>query len=850
MEGLTLKRVFKVVSFALVALVLVVGFLLGALVLFHFYPAVKYAKEYKPKLSGTVSVPHLKSEIVIRRDDNGVPHIFAQSEEDAWFALGYVMAQDRLFHMDFYRRLSQGRISELIGPLAVKYDKILRTFRLKKYAGEVLEKYADVYAPIRKPLDAFLQGINTFIEMEPLPPEFRILGYKPEPFTEVDCLTTAMIMPITFADGLRHDLMNLVLKMKYPDEDFSILSCGYHRERPVTIMETIEEAEEYLKSQGRDLSNWGLPTACLTPTSARQMVACLEDFASTWQDIVEFMGIHLGSNSWVLGGTRTQSGKPIFANDPHIGFLQPSVWYQAHLIYEDYDLYGFYFPLIPIPLLGQNSNFAWGLTMFANDDHDLYQEIFKPDDPTKVKYRGDWVPVIEEEETVHVRFRKPVTFKRRLTPHGVVITDIYRTLVNYIGPELSLYWVWQHVPYTDFMAFYKMSHAKDMNSFQEGVSLITSPGLNVSYTDKFGNFAWWVGAKIPIRPDHVNPKYVLDGASGKDEVLGFVPFELNPHLINPPCGYIVTANNLSTVKPVGDVKELQGYWEPSDRAYRMEELLEQRSDWTIEELRMVQLDHYSVPGPEIVKTMIELLTPKKTEMSPLEQSALDRLGSWDYQFSVDSIGASIFAVSCDAIFRNLLMDELGPKMLRAYATVADRWSFLKYVIHDDVCFLWDNRSTPNVETRADIVFCAFKEAVQVLSKKVGKDIAKWNWGNLHVLEFHHPLGYIPFLRKLFNVGPFPCPGSYHVVNNMPYVAGSYKYDVVAGPSTRRLIDFAQPNRVMEILPTGNSGIPSSKWYRDQAEKFVRGNYREARMTMEQIEKNTVEKMILKPINQK
>ena len=846
MEGLTLKRIFKVLAIALFCFLVVLCLLLGCFIVFYFYPAVKYAKEYVPKLSGTVNVPQLQSELIIRRDDNGVPHIFAQNEEDAWFALGYVMAQDRLFHMDFYRRLSQGRISELLGPIAVKYDKILRTFRLRKYAEEVLEKYGDIYDPIRKSFDAFLKGINTYIETEPLPPEFRILGYQPEPFTELDCLSTAMIMPITFADGLRQDLMNLVLKMEYPDEDFSILSCGYHRERPVTIMETIEEAEEYLKSQGRDLTNWGLPTACLQPSQNRQTVACLEEFMSTWQDVVEFMGIHLGSNSWVLGGSRTQSGKPIFANDPHIGFLQPSVWYQAHLVYEDYDLYGFYFPLIPVPLLGQNTNFAWGLTMFANDDHDLYQEIFRTDDPTKVKYRGDWVPVIEEEETIKVRFSKPVTFKRRVTPHGVVITDIYRTLMNYVGPELSLYWVWQHVPYTNLMASYKMSHAKDIHSFQEGVSLVTSPGVNVTYTDKLGNFAWWAAAKIPVRPDHVNPKYVLDGASGKDEVLGFVPFELNPHLINPSCGYIVTANNLSTVKPVGDVKELQGYWEPSDRAYRMEELLEKRSDWTIEELRKVQLDHFSVPGPDIVKTTTELLIPEKGKMSSLEQEALERLSSWDYQFAVDSIGASIFTVFCDAIFRNLLLDELGTEMFRAYSTVADRWCFFKYVVHDDTCFLWDDRSTPETETRKDIVLRSFKEAVKVLTKKVGKDIDGWKWGKIHVLEFHHPLGYVPFLRKMFNVGPFPCPGSYHVVNNMPYLVGSYKYDVVAGPSTRRLIDFAQPDRVLEILPTGNSGIPSSKWYKDQAEKFIRGDYREARLTMEQIDTHTVEKLIMKP----
>lgn len=846
MEGLNVKKVIKVVLVSILCLLIVLCLLAVGLIFFYMYPAVQYTKVYMPKMSGTITAPHVQSELVIKRDDNGVPHIFAQNEEDAWFALGYLMAQERLFQMDLYRRLSQGRLSELLGPFAVKYDVILRTLRLKKYAEEMLSKNSDILNPLKKSFDAFLAGINTFIEQEPLPPEFRILGYKPEPFTHVDCMSTAMIMPITFAKGLREDFVNFVLKTKYPDKDFSVLSCGYHRESPVTIMETIEEAEEYLKSQGRDLSNWGLPTASLKESTSKEAVAFLEDFISTWQDIVDFMGVHMGSNSWVLAGTRTKSGKPILANDPHMGFLQPGVWFQAHLVYGDHDLYGFYLPLIPVPLMGQNSTYAWGLTMVANDDNDLYLETFNPEDPLKVKYKGEWVPVIEETETINVRFSKPVTFKRRLTPHGVVVTDIYRKLLNYDGPELSLYWVWQHVPYTDVLGFYKISHAQDLDSFQEGTSQITSPGINVSYADKFGNIAWWACAKIPVRPDHVNPKNVLDGASGKDEVLGYLPFELNPHLINPPWGYIVTANNLSTVKPVGDIEELQGYWEPSERAQRIEELLEQRTDWTLEDLQKVQLDHFLVSGPTLTKTMIESLSPKKTEMSSMEQNAFERFSNWDYQFDVENVGATIFTVFCEAILHNLLLDELGDDIFRAYCTTADHWSFFKYVIHDDNCFLWDDISTQEKETRSDIVFRSFQESVKMLHKKLGKDISQWKWGQIHTLEFHHPLGYIPILRKIFNVGPFPCPGACNVINNMLYFESGYKYEVIAGPSTRRLIDFVQPDRVLEVLPTGNSGIPHSRWYRDQVEMFMRGGYREARMTIQQIEEHTIEKIIITP----
>ncbi|MCX8064718.1 MAG: penicillin acylase family protein [Candidatus Hydrogenedentes bacterium] len=846
-----MNKLLKRTLYGIIFVIVLVFLCIVVYILYHLKISQEYLATYKPRYSGELSVKGISTRVTVKRDDNGVPHIYADNEGDAWFALGYVMAQDRLFQMDFYRKLSQGRLSEIVGPPAVKYDKILRTLRLRKYAEEVIDKYSAEFSPLRDSFEAFIRGINTFIETQILPPEFLILHYRPEPFNVVDCLTSAMIMPVTFADGLRQDLVNLYLKLKYPDEDFSVLSCGYHRETPITIMESVKEAEEYLKSQGRDLSNWGLPSASNNNflKSREYLLANIENFISTWQDLVNFMGIHWGSNSWVVSGMKTKSGKPILASDPHIGFLQPAVWYQVHLVYQDYDLYGFYMPPIPVPLMGQNTEFAWALTMFASDDHDLYIEILSPNEPLRVKYRGDWVPVIRESETIKVRFGSDVTFERLVSTHGVIVTQAYETVLDYFGPQVSLYWVWQHVPYTDVLAFYKMSHAKDIFSFREGVSLVTSPGVNVSYVDSKGNIAWWVGGKIPIRPDHVNPKYPLDGASGRDEVLGFVPFELNPHLVNPPWGYIVTANNLSTVKPVGEVEELQGYWEPSDRAQRIEELLEKRNDWTIEDMKSIQLDTLCIPGQRLTKILLELLESEKNSFTERERNALELLGKWDFHYETDRVGASIFTVLSDAVLRNLLIDELGEKMFEAYCTVADRWNFYKYILGDETSFLWDDRTTENVrETRKDIVVKSFKETVSVLCKKLGDNPGKWHWGKLHTLEFKHPLGYIPLLRSYFNVGPFECPGSYHTVNNMPYIAGTYNYEVVAGPSTRRLIDFSQPERVLEILPSGNSGIPLTKWYSDQAERFIKGEYREARITKEQIEKNTVYTLTLVPLN--
>jgi penicillin amidase len=564
------------------------------------------------------------------------------------------------------------------------------------------------------------------------------------------------------------------------------------------------------------------------------------------QPFSDLFGSQMGSNSWVLGPSRSKSGKPMLANDPHIAFTNPGVWYEAHLKYSDYDLYSHYVPLVPLPLLGHNRNFAWALTMFENDDLDLYREKFKPDNPARVMYKGGWVDVKVETETIHVRFGRDRHCAIRVTPHGPVITDMLRKLDGYEGADVALSWVWQHVPYEDMLGFYRMARARDCESFARGAALVTSPGLNISYADRAGNIAWWAAGKLPIRPGHVNPKRVLDGASGNDEILGYLPFDHNPHLVNPEQGYIVTANNMSTVKALGPIGQLQGYWQPSDRARRIEEMLGAKPAWSLDELRAVQFDDMSPTAADTLKPLLEILHRDTSAFSGLEKQALEILTRWDCRHNPESAGSAVYQVYLDALLRRSLLDEMGEKLFYGYAALADEWNFFKYFVNTPDSPFWDNITTPQRETREDIVRSSFHETVAELKKRCGPDAGRWTWGALHTMEFKHPFGYLPLLGRIFNIGPFPASGAADVVNNMLYSTGKYDFDVIAGPSTRRLIDSADPEHSLTILPTGNSGNFMSPHYADQAAMFMKGEYREPRLTQEQIEFHTQHEMTFAP----
>jgi penicillin G amidase len=816
----------------LVMLVLLIaGGFIGA------YALRSYAGRGLPELNGAFAHESLSADVRIVRDDWGVPHIAADNAHDAYFAFGFAVTQDRAFQLELLRRLGTGQLAEVLGEAVVPLDKVARTMLWRKTA-ERLWADRSVYDPeFVTVVEAFVQGINHAMATLPKPIEFTVLGIEPQPFTEEDCLSMMGYMAFGFAEAWRADALYTIVENRTSPETAAMVFPGYAGQTPVSVKE------------GR--GNAALPEPH-APAAAR--ADALEDGLLQLAHLAEaalkeMPGFH-GSNSWIIGPSRSESGGAILANDPHIGFSNPAVWYEAHIRYPGFESYGVHLPLIPFAMIAHNRDKAWALTMFMNDDLDLYAEEFDPENPARVRHNGGWTEAERWTETILVRGDVPVELEIVTTPRGPVITEM---LEGYEGPPVSAWWQFIDVTPAGIQAFYEVGRASNLDEMRAAVSRIEAPGLNFSYADREGNIAWWAAGRLPIRPAHVNPKRILDGASGRDEPLGWLPFEMNPQFENPPGGIIVTSNNLSTTQPLSPVDELDGvrpelagYWQTHDRAGRILDLLEDRETWSLDELKAVQTDTPLRTGRELAERLLVHLEGMEN-LSGSELAALNALSDWDGDCGVDSIGATVYHVFYDAVRRKLLMDEIGEAAFASYVKIGDSDNVMQYALRFPESPLWDDVTTEDVrETMEDMVRIAFRLAVSDLRLRCGEDPATWNWGRVHTVDYSHVLGTLKPLNRLFNIGPFPAPGTWESVAKM---AWDEAYRVEHGASMRLLLDYAkygETDGMWMILPTGNSGHFLSRHFRDQAQMYLAGEYRPIRFAEDDIARTREYETVLSP----
>jgi len=620
----------------------------------------------KALVQGTLITPEVAKETRIVRDRWGVPHIQASSGGDAYFALGFTLAQDRLFQMELQRRLARGELAEILGPKLVDVDKKFRTLLLKKRAQDYLDKEDEIHPEALAFLDAFLKGVNHFVATGPLPVEYTLLGTRPRPFTRLDTLSVMGYVAYSFADGIKRDSLYTILEAHLTREDLDLVFPDYTLDNRVTIMEPQGIPHETPTSISERKNREEVPAG----------LASFEGFTTAFQNLLDktakIVPPFTGSNSWVLAPGRSKNGHALLANDPHIGIANPGVWYEAHVSYPGYENYGYHLPLMPFPMLAHNSTKAWAITMFENDDLDLYAETFDPKDPGRVRFKGKWTPVRTMEETIKVKGAPDVPLIIRITPHGPVISDF---LEGYTGSPVSLSWVYHKMDNPILDVVYDMGKARTMGEFRSALSSLAAPGLNISYIDAGGNIGWWAAGRIPVRPAHVSGKKIHDGSSGQDEWAGFLPFEQNPQMENPENGMIITANNLSTMIPIDPIGTLTGYFRPSDRAARIYELLAQEDKWDMEGLKKIQTDTRLYSGPDMNRAVIKVLAEKKEGFSDIQASAFSALSSWDGYMGTSTIGGSVFQFTIYHILKQALEPHLGPDNLKAYLNQVDHWSF-------------------------------------------------------------------------------------------------------------------------------------------------------------------------------
>ncbi len=783
-----------------------------------------YLMNKMPVRKGELVLAGLSSSVTVSYDHYGVPHIVAKNDNDLYRALGYVHAQDRLFQMEMIRRLSQGKLAEIYGEKLVKIDKLFRTLGLEAYAEKWIKAMkARGNEKLFETMNAYLAGVNAFVKDGTKPIEFDLVKFPQHIYTQQDIASIAGYMAFSFAFAIKDD--------------------------PLVTHLSNTLGEKYLKDLGISYTP-GFETIPVDGIKDKGNIA--KHISQTVMDILEEQisaPLFHGSNSWIVSPQRSVSGKAMLVNDPHIGYSQPSVWYEAQLTSDNTDIYGHFLALTPFPQLGFNQDMAWGLTMFENDDMDFYAETVNPNNNEQYWAIDHWENFESRLETIHVKDGKDIRYEVKTTRHGPIMNSVYKgsnSLVSAsaeVEQPIALWWVFKNTENKIMEAFYQLPHIKTIDEAAEVAAKIHAPGLNLMFANAQGDIGWWAAAKLPIRPKHVNSKMILDGASGKDDVLGFYDFSYNPKQINPKSGVLYSANNQPENMGIGLVP---GYYAPTDRASRITELLASKEKLSVEFMKEMLIDSQSKTALLFQRVSLPILIKNSHQLSEIEQKALSIYTKWNAKHLPQQQGAAINNRFRMSLMRLTMQDELGEKYYPNF-----QFSFLMArtiwrLLPNEQSPWWDNIATETIETRAQLIQQAWQESIQFLAEKYGDDLTQWTWENEASVVYEHPLGKQKPLDKLFNVGPLPTSQGMEVINNTRLKQDGKNLKITMGPSTRRVIDFGDIENSWGILPTGQSGVVLDKHYDDQAIAYSFGKFRHQYITDNKIQENLASELVLVP----
>ena len=754
--------------------------------------------------SGNLRLKHLEQEVQVYFDAWGIPHISAHSDLDAYRALGFLHAQDRLFQMDIVRRIGGGRLSELFGQESYATDKFFRSLGISRYARQYA---AQLQASADKPhvqlIRAYQDGINQYIDQGRVPVEYRLLFTTPDYFALEDIAHIMGYMAYSFAEAFRTDALI--------DHVYGTLGERHARE---------------LVPGAPDTPGSGRPATPDAQTASLLLQPLLEQLTAVQHTLPA--GQFHGSNAWAVRGALSHSGMPLLANDPHIGFAVPAAWYEAHIRTPEHEVYGHFLAGIPFPLLGHTPHHAWGLTMLMNDEIDFYREQLNPDNPMQVRVGDRWQDLEVHEEVIKVRHQEDRLIRLRNSRHGPIINDDLVQAAPQEGgttpPPVSLFWTFLTPGSDSTEAFYRYARATSMAEFEAAAALHWSPGLNVLYADVHDNIALWATGRLKRWPHSNNSFTLLEGANRQHDFMGYQPFSANPRQINPRSGYIYNAN--SPYAHDNPRRALPGYYAPGERAERLSSLLASQDSFDFTAFKHMQLDNQRDQALAMVEDALRLFDDNLLPHKRRETGTLARrmLTEWDGRFTPDSTAALIFQRWEDNLMDALFADELGNHYTHFRDTFMARKSLASLYWKPESPW-WDNRQTPTMDGRQSAIEHAWVRTVTQLSDEHGNNPHRWQWGAAASLQHKHPLAdRLPFAGRL-NSDKTAISGTTGSLNNMVFNRGGERYEVNAGPSTRRLIDLANPAASLGINPMGQSGNPFDRHYDDQAQLYAQGNYR-------------------------
>lgn len=812
--------------------------LLAAALVVALAAAGWYIRTARPQYEGTVRVPGLAERAEVRRDSFGVPHIRAGSAEDLLFAQGYVHAQERMWQMELFRRVMDGRLAELLGEGAVESDRFLRTLGLGRAAAA---NEAVLDDDERRLLEAYAAGVNAWLRGRDgaLPPEFLVLGFEPEPWTVRHTLGIGKVMAWDLAAyGTGLSLARAVRRLgrekashlfpEYPAWGPTIVhGAGAPAPAAVTVAKNLDPADGPTAAPAAFPAAAGHRLPPLPPDPPRLAAALLDA-----------MSISRASNAWVIGGSRTRSGKPILANDPHLALRAPGIWYLAALHAEGrrdagaplsesaYDVVGVTIPGVPFVVLGHNRAIAWGFTNAGVDDIDLFIERVSPDDTGRYIVPGGSEPFRVRPETIRVRGRdEPVEYRVRSTRHGPIITPVEARA----GDELlAMRWV-AHDASNPTRAVALLNRAADWDGFVRAVAAWEDPHQNIVYADTAGHIGYWMGGTVPIRGAGRRPPLLpVPGWTGEWDWTGELPFDEHPHVFDPAEDFIVTANNRQTRDATAE--RITAEWAPPFRAMRIREMI----------LAAGRVDAADVAAQQL--DVRDALAARYRDRAADAAAAAglpdvaDLLLAWDAEVRKESRAAAVFYV-----WHRRLRGRLAGHL---YEDPDRGWIGL-----DAVNRVLERRAVPWVDGDGRAVYHTLAAAAMA---DAAAFVRERRWGELHGLAALHGFSEVggagDVLDRIFgfNVGPVPADGSRYTVNVADYT-GRFPVVSSSGPSHRQVVDMGAVDSAGGfILPTGQSGLPFHEHYRDQWQPFLDGRLWLIPLAEEPANGRTVHELILIP----
>ncbi len=797
------------------AWIIVIVVSLSGLAIFWLRTAAKSAL---PVLDGDIhlsseSSPALSAPVTVRRDQHGVPHIDAATEEDLFVAQGYVTAQDRLWQMDAFRRNANGELAEVMGPSLLRHDKAQRMFQFRNTAHRI---YANLPPEERARYEAYARGVNLFIAQhhDSLPVEFHLLHYEPQPWTGADSISIGMMM-VDMLDTHWYTKLSrerIAVKLNNPKLESDLYPTGSWRDHPPTgelldlsqphpqpLGTSDDEDEE--RSVTRALPVPDSPTTLGTPSTTKSWMGERETLASGRAQGLDDSSFNSctdcasGSNNWVIAGKHTASGKPLLSNDMHLGINVPNIWYMADLRAPGFHAAGVTLPGVPFVVAGHNEHVAWGFTALYGDVQDLYIEKLDGKGNFQVA-DGSWKPLNIDRETIRVRGRKDVPYDVHLTDHGPLLDPLFTRDSRAIALKWTLY-----DTTLNSIPLYSINIASNWTEFSSALAQWCWPTQNVVYSDDQGHIGYRAVGRIPIRPAGIVSKLVQDTAH---EWRGYIPFDDLPNAFDPPSGFLATAN--SRVTSDKSKSPLTNEWADPYRAERIYKLLQGRDNLRTADMLATQTDVYSEMDQELGHRLAYAIDHTANADEQLRKAA-DLMRSWDGRLTTDSAAASLATQTRYALRIMLLQPKLGNEDAEDYEWSESNFSEEEIVMHASPDWL-----PPNYRDWDAFLTAAVGRAMK--DGHAPTDVTKWTYGSWHVVDIEHPLSnFLPYVSRIAGTGPQPLSGDTTTVKQVGRAFG---------PSQRFTMDWSNIDGSTEDIVLGESGNPYSPYFRDQWDDYYNG----------------------------